>query len=82
METANEKTDKKAVFSPYCGDETTTNYNRAILNLFATKKKPCHSIDCFYFRIVLRVEPFSPVFPPMDSMIGVFYGAFLWNFKK
>ena len=23
------KPEKKAVFSPYCGDETTTNYNRA-----------------------------------------------------
>ena len=23
------KPDKKAVFSPHCGDETTTNYNRA-----------------------------------------------------
>ena len=29
VDPAKGKTDKKAVFSPHCGDETTTNYNRA-----------------------------------------------------
>ena len=29
MDPAKGKPEKKAVFSPHCGDETTTNYNRA-----------------------------------------------------
>ena len=29
VDPAKEKTGEKAVFSPHCGDETTTNHNRA-----------------------------------------------------
>ncbi|WP_337431562.1 hypothetical protein, partial [Bilophila sp.] len=31
MEPANGKLEKKAVFSPYCGDEAVTSYGRAVL---------------------------------------------------
>ena len=39
MEAANEKTDKKAVFSPYCGDETTTSYDRVFIFWLCHRKR-------------------------------------------
>ena len=31
---------------------------------------------------LMKIQTFSPVFPPMDSILGAFYWLFLWSFKK
>ena len=51
---AKEKAGKKAVFSPHCGDETTTYYNRAFQKgpFLLPLPRLCRHFKCNYLKLL------------------------------
>ena len=42
----------------------------------------CYSMWLFHLHSVVKIQPFSPVFPLADSTAKAFFWLSLWSFKK
>ena len=42
----------------------------------------CHSMWLFHLHSMVKIQPFSPVFPLAESTAKVFCRLFLWNFEE
>ncbi|WP_308770655.1 hypothetical protein, partial [uncultured Bilophila sp.] len=41
-----------------------------------------HSMCLFVPHRIVKIQPFSPVFPLAESLVKAFCRLFLWNFKE
>ena len=79
VDPAKGKIGKKAVFSPYCIDKTTTYYKEP-------KRKGSAIVSCcFILQYAYHID-FFPNFLTNGlydwGVLGAFYSLFHWNFKK
>ena len=58
------------------GDKATTSYDRSLFI------RLCYSLWLFHLHSVVKIQPFSPVFPLAGATTKAFCRLILWNFKE
>ena len=61
-----------------CGTAAETAPNRG----FSFMKRRCYSLWLFHLHSMVKIQPFSPVFPLAGSTVKAFCRLFLWSFKE